>query len=66
MSDRIGEVALTIFCRKKRCGARPGEPCKSRERSLHRVRYNDAYRLLVAQLKMEDWKQRYGSGEKMP
>jgi len=60
MADEIRKVALSLPCRHKRCGALAGMPCGKR---LHRVRYNDAHRILNDRAKLEDWQKRYGKAD---
>jgi hypothetical protein len=55
------EIALSLPCRHKRCGARPGEPCKhARKGNTHQVRWNDADQVQLDQAKLEAWQKRYG------
>jgi hypothetical protein len=70
MQSRLRMIALSIACRRKGCFAPRGVSCNFwnsdepfvvglRDR-LHRVRYNDARRIMVKQAKIEDWNLRYG------
>jgi hypothetical protein len=58
----IQEIALEIACRHANCRASPGHVCSRTLRGkplFHRVRRNDAQRILDAQAKLEDWNKRY-------
>ena len=71
----LRELALTLPCRRKKCGAKPGEFCTTKPRfttkgqkyyRIHLVRRNDARKLQEAQAKIEDWNRRYAPQNSLP
>lgn len=64
----LRDLAFTLPCRRKGCGARPGQKCKGRDRTTikgvkyymhHRVRSNDARYVAEKQQRINDLNSRY-------